>query len=168
VQACGNDEPSRTDSGDQGPIAAARSGTSVQSRCLPRPSALTDPRCPTSRRHRRGSCSPCGEASPSVCAISLGSSRKTGGSLNAGKLGGEARLPGLIQTSSPEESDDKASAGSGGGLARNKSVNAGTVFASAHRAMPSVHTKCFSFRARLILTATSSKDIGPMILPLSP
>jgi hypothetical protein len=84
-------------------------------------------------------------------------------------MGGEARLPGLIQTiSSSDESDDETSAGRGGGLARNKSVNAGTVFASANRAMPSVHTKCFSFCARLILPATSSKDIGPTILPISP
>ena len=44
-------------------------------------------------------------------------------------------------------------------------ANTGTVFALAHRAMPSVHTKCFSFRARLMLPATTSKDIGPRSCP---
>jgi len=53
-----------------------------------------------------------GEPSVSGCAIALGSSRKTGGALNSGNTGGEARLPGLIQTiSSSSESDEKASAG---------------------------------------------------------
>jgi hypothetical protein len=132
---------------------------------VPRRRVTVDPRCLTSRRRRVSNTAGDGEASPSGCAIVLGLFRKTGGALNTG---GEARLPGLIQTtSSSDENDDKANAGRGGGF-RNKSVNAGTVFASAHRAMLSVHTKCLSLGARLILKATSSKDIGPTILPLSP
>jgi hypothetical protein len=43
---------------------------------------------------------------------------QTGGILNTGNMGGEARLPGLIQTMPSDESDDKASAGRGSGLVR--------------------------------------------------
>jgi hypothetical protein len=48
----------------------------------------------------------------------------------------------LIQISSSDEIDD---AGRGDGLARKKLVNAGIVFASAHRVMPSAHTSAFRF-----------------------
>ena len=77
----------------------------------PRRRVTVDPRCLTSRRHRVSNTTGDGEASLSDCAIVLGSSRKTGGSLNTGNTGGEARLPGLIQKiSSSDENDDKANA----------------------------------------------------------